>query len=722
MVHLLAPLLAISGAAALCGEVVWMRRLALATGSTGLALTLTLAGYMAGLGLGGAWAGRRTWRNAPRGYGALELTAAGWMVAFPWLLDVAAPLFHGNRITTALTAAAIVVPPGLLHGATLPAVSAALSDARDVSRLYAANTAGAVVGVLLGTFLLMPAAGLRGTELAAAALAGTVGLAAMSISRRPRTADEPSLPGRAPLGVLAAAALAGGAALGLEVVWSRLGALLLGSSVYAVAIVLAVFLAGIAAGAALGRRLGAGALGGSLVALGLLAIAGTLPWRALPHALGLAWSGLGEAGLLPAGAALLAVAMAGAPVASGATFSAALAGAGGGPTRAAGRVLAANTLGSVIGATLTGLLLVPMLGLRGATLLLGSAAVVGGVALLPWRKGAAALLGACLLALVSPAWDPALYAVGVGLRVGEFADLSPRAIEKFAHDGWVLRYAEDGRTASVAVGESTRTGNLWLSINGKVDASTGDDMPTQELSGQLPVAISLSRAPDHAPRVAVVGLASGVTAGAALEAGAGEVTIIELEPRVIEAAAFFSAANRDVLADPRATIVVDDARAWLGRPGAPYDIIVSEPSNPWITGVSNLFTQEYWELGRRRLAPGGVFVQWVQLYALPPDGLRSLVATFHDVFPQSWLFETIPGSDALLVAIHEPNAALPSPHLLPLLPTLGPRGVTRLAGRVRRNTDDRPWIEFEAPRWLHRRTGVDNGALIERAAAAEGIE
>ena len=184
----IAALLALSGAAALCGEVVWMRRLALATGSTGLALTLTLSGYMAGLGIGGAWAGRRLWSRSPRGYGLLELASAGWLIAFPLILEAALPLLHGPRAQSAVTAALLVLPPGVLHGATLPAVSGALRTRADVGRLYAANTSGAVLGVLLGTFFLLPAAGLRGTECIAAAGAGAAGMMALGMApASPRT-------------------------------------------------------------------------------------------------------------------------------------------------------------------------------------------------------------------------------------------------------------------------------------------------------------------------------------------------------------------------------------------------------------------------------------------------------------------------------------------------------------------------------------------------------
>jgi spermidine synthase len=175
----------------------------------------------------------------------------------------------------------------------------------------------------------------------------------------------------------------------------------------------------------------------------------------------------------------------------------------------------------------------------------------------------------------------------------------------------------------------------------------------------------------------------------------------------VRASQSFVRENGDVLADPRAELVVDDARAWLARTRRTFPAIVSEPSNPWLAGVSSLFTREYWALARSRLEPGGVFVQWLQLYSLPSEAFRGLVRTFLSVFPQAWLFETIPGSDALLVA----TSSLP-PNL-GIEPVLGPEGLAVLAGRARLHTDDDPWVELVAPHWLHRSTGAINQQLID---------
>lgn len=716
-------MLALSGGGALVCEVVWMRRLALLTGSSALAVTATLALYMGGLGLGSLAASRvRGWR-APRGYGLLELSAAAWAISVPALLGVVAPLTIGGPAARLAAATLILLPPALLHGATLPALAPVLRASRDTGRLYAANTAGAVVGVLVGTFFLLPLLGVRGAELVGAACSATAGAWALTrpeaaSDARPRVQSPPPLDWAA----LLAAGVAGATGMALEVAWSRLAALLLGGSVYAFALVLATFLFGIAVGARVGRARGRAALGPALLVLACAAVGSTLFWRGLPHALGLLWSVTGPELWMPAAAGVLGLTFLAAPVASGAAFTAAL-DQPGAPTRVSGAVLAANTVGSVLGSVATGLWLLPAIGLRSAVCLAGAWSLAAGVALLAregrprWPTAAAGVGAATLLFVLSPAWDPALYAVGVGLRVHEFADVSPRAVERFAHDGWALRYYTDGQSASVAVGQSTRTGNLWLSLNGKVDASTGDDMPTQVLSGALPLHLLRARDPDRPLHAGVVGLASGITAHAALEAGANRVTVIELEPAVVEAAAFFSEHNGDLLHDDRAEVVVDDARAVFRRPGPAFDALISEPSNPWITGVSNLFTEEYWRLGRARLRPGGVFVQWVQLYALPPDALRGLVRSFQTVFDDVWLFETIPGADAVLIGTTPGARILPAEVAqLPLRPVLDPAGCRRLAGRARRNTDDHPWVEFAAPRWLHRQTNRENAALIQAAA------
>lgn len=695
---------ALSGAAALAMETTWLRRLALAGGSTGLATTLTLSVYMGALGVGALAAARVPHRGA-RTYAHLEVFAAGWVVTAPlWLSTAAELLPTAPTPRIVLLALALLGVPGLVHGATLPVLADTVPRS-GLARLYALNTTGAIAGTLLWPFVVWPVAGIRGGEWAAAALAVT---AAAIVFHHSHTAPPPRRHQAAPLHIapLVVVAVSGGAALAVEVCATRVGAMLVGGSVHAFALMLAAFLAGIAAGSELEERHRPARSEHILIALGIAILAFTASWRALPHAVALVFATGGEAAWLPGTVLVFALVLAPVPLLSGAAMSAAFRHASAAATTATSAALASNTLGSVLGAAVAGLIAIPALGLWGTPIAAAVICLTMGGALSQSRGRVFALMATALTLLV-PRWDPALYAVGLGLRVSEFADLSPRAVERFAHDGWELVDYTDGVTTSVAVGRSTRSGNLWLSLNGKVDASTGRDMATQELSGELPVRIAQALHPD--PSAVVVGLASGVTASRTLEAGAQRVTVLEIEPAVVDAAHHFEQANHGVLKDPRTTVEVADARAWLAREDSLHHVIISEPSNPWLTGVSNLFTREYWALSRRRLHPDGVFCQWIQLYALPPDAFRGLVRTFLDVYPSAWLFETIPGADALLIA------APSLPPDLPLAPTLGPRELRRLASMGPLVTDNDPWVELTAPFWLHRQTGTTNQALIEAA-------
>jgi spermidine synthase len=209
--------------------------------------------------------------------------------------------------------------------------------------------------------------------------------------------------------------------------------------------------------------------------------------------------------------------------------------------------------------------------------------------------------------------------------------------------------------------------------------------------------------------VLVVGLASGVTAGTALRDPRVErLVIAEIEPAVVAAEAFFRDVNGSPLTDPRSTLVVGDARAWLAAGEQRFDVIVSEPSNPWITGVSSLFTREYWTLVRSRLRPGGVVCQWVQTYGLGTDELRALLRTFRSVFPDAVVFESIEGADLLLVAGGDPARR----GLAPIAPLLDADGLARAAGSGWENTDDRPLVEWRAPFYLHHDTSESNRALL----------
>ena len=467
-----------------------------------------------------------------------------------------------------------------------------------------------------------------------------------------------------------------------EVAWTRLLALVLGSSVYAFSVMLATFLAGLAAGAALGtrwaagttepraalRRLGAVLAVGALAGYATLHVLPALPatYAAAFHGLGLADEGAGLAGravrLVALEFAVAGVVMLPAAVCAGMVFPLALGIAVGDPRRigrTVGALSAASTAGMIAGAAVAGVVLLPLAGLQGSLL----AAVAAGLFLAAvvrgrgarrsgGRRGLAAA-GAGVLAAVlvaaRPPWEPLVMNSGVfqyapELGVGARTRDGFRAAQQ--DDTEVLFY-EEGLTANVLVARQRSTDNVWLSIDGKIDASSRSDLATQLLLGHLPM-VWRGAGQDDA-RAAVIGYASGITTGAVTRHAPARVAAVEIEPAVIRASVLFDDVNHRPFDDPAVRLVETDGRTFLAAEGDPYDVIVSEPSNPWMTIAANLFTREFFEAGRGRLAPGGVFSQWIQLYGMRPEDLRSLVATFAAVFPRVAVFWGIPGRDLVLL-------------------------------------------------------------------------
>jgi spermidine synthase len=294
-------------------------------------------------------------------------------------------------------------------------------------------------------------------------------------------------------------------------------------------------------------------------------------------------------------------------------------------------------------------------------------------------------------------------------------------------------FYRDGVSSTVSV---HRVGDkTFLRVNGKTDASTGADMPTQLISGHLPLLVH-----PEPESVLIIGMGSGVTAGAVTRYPVRRIDLIEIEPAVIEAAQFFAHANHDVLKDPRVRVVIADGRNFLMTTPERYDVIISEPSNPWIAGVASLFSLEHFEHARSRLKPGGLMLQWVQTYGLSPDDLRMIVRTFRAVFPavsvwtaspldllllgsaQSVVIEPAalaqryaehPGVRADLERVGVRHGAAVAGYL-----ALGEGDIARLTEGTRLNTDDRLAIEFSAPRAVYLDTVGPNLAAVAAARQA----
>ena len=401
--------------------------------------------------------------------------------------------------------------------------------------------------------------------------------------------------------------------------------------------------------------------------------------------------------------------------------------------RDVGVVYGANTVGTIFGSVAAGFVLIPAIGIQHTVLLAAAANLVAGLVAVAAGRPAratrlvvlAAVPAVILAAVALPRWDPRMMTAGVPIYAAEMVKGGVDAVRASQRRRELLLYAE-GLSTTVAVTRSPTA--TTLSVNGKTDAGNSRDMVTQLLLGHLGAALH------PAPRRAlVIGLASGITAGAVAQHPLEAIDVAELEPAMRDAARFFEKENRNVLADPRVRVLEGDGRQILAAAARPYDLIVSEPSNPWIAGVAGLFTREFYESARSKLAPGGVMVQWLQAYSIFPADMQMVVRTFQEVFPHVSIWVGSLG-DVLLVATAD-TVRLDQSVLDERLRTspgvredferyrwtegglafrffLGEEDVRRFAAGAAINTDDRPLLEFSAPLALYGTSASENKAFM----------
>lgn len=772
----------VSGFAGLVYQVIWLRQFTLIFGATAYASSAVLSTFMGGLALGAYWAGRRAddWLDEPlTTYGKLELGIAAYAALIPWLLDRLTPFldlawrlgadrhFALLGLLKFVAIAILVLPATTLMGATLPVLSRVVTRSTrslggGVGALYAVNTFGAVVGTATCAFYALPAFGMKRTLIANITLNVLVGIVACVAGqrfgevRRPTVEaqnEDPAVdhPSR---GLILAFAASGFAAMVLEVAWTRGAALVLGSSVYAYASMLTAFLLGLASGAAsasrfLERRRGAdarAALAVVLAAAGLLSFVAAYAMQSLPRLSAEIYYRLSPSPegwwLAQVGLALLV--MFPTTYALGWVFPLVLEATGGSRRMVAtsvGRIYAANTAGTIVGAAAGGFLLIPLMGV-GATLvavaalqlLLGAALFPGatiGSSRLRGSLAAACVGGALLCVAMRPQWDVLLMNSGVYMYVynAEGKEGWTGFIENVRESNHIL-YARDGLTATVVVGYQPSPTEQYVTVNGKTDASSDGDIETQIMLGQIPLLFHV--APQD---VLVIGLGSGITVGSAATHPVEHIRVVEVEEAMVEAARLFGPFNHNVLDDPRVTLSINDARNELQLNPMDYDVIISEPSNPWMTVASNLFTDEFFQIGRSRLRPGGVFGQWIQTYSLTPEDLRSILAGFHRAFPHTLIFGTCGISDLIVIGSDRPlvlDTAALEPRMAPLwiraemarvdirsatdlavLLQSGGEAITELVRGVTANTDDNGLVEFAAPKSLHLETEKANMSMLQ---------
>ncbi len=693
----------VSGVAGLLYQVVWTRYLALFLGHTSYAVVAVLAAFMGGLALGNAWLGAKVdrLRRPLFFYAGLEAGIGFYAVLFPryyeWIHDLFLGVVRsvhpegGSRLALQfLFAGVTILFPTVLMGATLPAltryVTRSLGELRGkVAALYAINSTGAVVGVVLSDWWWIPTLGLETVVYLGAAMSLSIALVTYVVSARTddlhqqsgavsHPSDDETFSPLELKVALVSAGVSGFVAMLYEIAWTRLLGLALGSSTHAYSLMLATFISGIAVGSWLisGWKRRWNTL--TAFAVAELALAGTLFVSMWFYDLLPFWFSQ-LAGLLarrPEAYPLYEVfqgvlcflVMFGPAVCLGMTLplvsrvaTAEISRTG----RSVGRVFAVNTLGTVLGAALTGLWLLPSLGLATTFAFGVGLNILVGLAVLGARRGAmtkflgAGVAGTVLLTFVAsvfldPRWTR-------GFLLGLWRDPRPPAtVEEYRSRTkmFALPYFKDGAGSTVAVigvdDPDNGTRELSLRVNGKSDASSGDDMSTQLLAGHIPMLLH-----PNAVNALVVGAGSGVTVGSLLQhPTVTNVDLVEISPEVRDAARdHFDKLNHDALRNPRCRTVIEDAKTFLKTTPHRYDVIVTEPSNPWMAGVAAVFSREYYEDCRERLAPGGIAAQWVQTYETDDATFETVVATFGSVFPYLSLWHTSVG-DLLLVGSVEP--------------------------------------------------------------------
>ena len=682
---------AASGCAALIYEIVWFHLLRLVIGASALSVGIVLAGFMGGMFLGSLLFARLVppERNSLRVYAFLEIGIGIFGLLMPLVLPAVRFIYVGlvgygslGIVLRAAIAAALLLPPTALMGATLPAVARRYSHGRrgmsGIASLYAANTTGAVIGCLLCGFYLLAVWDVWVATVTAAVLNFAVGWFALRLGRgaredvRPAAVHSTALaarPAAKGLAVYVAVAFSGLTALGAQVVWTRLLTLLFGATVYAFAIILAVFLAGLGIGSAAAAyllRRGQDAWRGlafsqlALVPAALLAaylLADVLPYGSPPASTPI--SALHGLHVLRAIAVILPAA-----VLWGTSFPFALAAAAGrgeDTGRSSGRVYAANTLGAIIGALGVSFWAIPTFGTRWAEQSLVIASALSAATLF-YVLGRAPEVPRTLggLASIRRSWTPSpAWALAGGALAA--AVLPGPSIAFLAHGRylwWVnprdqYPYVAEGAASTVAVHVGP-DGYRNFHVSGRVESTNNpSDLRLERMLGHLS-----ALAHPRPESVLVVGLGAGITAGAlAQHPEVKHITICEIEPRVVGAASLFAVENYGVLKDGKVKIVFDDARHFLATTREKFDIITSDPIHPWVRGNSVLFSREYYAVVRSKLKPGGIATQWVPLYETSEEAIQIQMKTFMDAFPDGTVWNSASngkGYDVVLLGRNQP--------------------------------------------------------------------
>jgi len=787
-------LFVISGALGLIYQIAWFKYLSLFLGNTTYAQTIVLATFMGGLAIGSAWWGRKVdhAEHPLRLYAFLELGIGIYCLVYPKFLELLKSVFISIVVSLQLpsdgtavlllkflTSLCSLLIPTILMGGTLPILVRFISrkleeSGRNIAILYFLNSLGAVVGSLLAGFFFIRILGLSTTIYFAAVvnllIGGLVILLSMVStewrSNKTEETEQPEIffPRREIILAIVVAGISGLAAMIYEVTWVRLLIPVLGSSTYSFSLMLVTFISGITIGSFivssliqrvknLSAMLTWCQVGIVLSMLATIPLYARIPYEFWKVASFLTRSDATYPIFLTIqfffGFALMIVPT----IFLGMSLPIATRIASRGINvlgKSVGNIFAVNTLGTVIGSLLAGLVLIPLIGVKHAIEvgigfnLLAALLVILFTGSVPRRQMFIAL-SVIIFAVASysifiPSWNSGAMLSGVFRRIHLNVEL-PTSYADFVDREKMTKvfFYKEGTTATIGVieGGVGSEKQKILIVNGKPDASSKADLPTQMLLGQLPCFIHKN--PQNA---LVIGLGSGVTIGSVLTHPVSRVDCVEISSGVVEALSLFDEVNHRPLSDPRTNLFIEDALAYLKITPRMYDIIISEPSNPWIAGIGNLYTTDYFEECKRRMNSGGLMVQWFHLYEMNDDLFKMVVRTFQSSFEYVSIWEPL-SKDVIMIGSNQPlvldidrmqadiamksvkedlqRINIPDIATLLSLEMLSPGSVLRYVGVGDLNTEDHPRLEYGAPKAFFIGAGVSELVRFDERLRCDSV-
>lgn len=723
----------VSGLTALIYEILWEKKLELSLGTSAEGLTTILSTFFIGIAIGSLLFGNLAEKVKVSKllliYGFIEIAIGG--------LASLTPLIFSNPNQMSFL---YLVLPTTLMGGTFPIVTKILATPQNlkdkVSLLYGLNTLGGIFGIILSSYLLIRLLGINGSLYLAAMINVLIGISLIALSLtnqlylefikvlKEKPEKDSSKPNNLAYHLfLLCFFLTGFLSLALQILWTKTLSLVFGATFYSFSIILIIFLLGLALGGLTAKSLNPNrarfwfGLALALVAIWILLslpLFNNLPQLFIKLLLASPNFFWGQISIFIISSLIIFPAT----YLFGVSFPLAVQLYKSNSTdigQNIGRVYFANTFGAVLGPLAVYFFALDQLGIQRSIILV--ALIYGLLALLFLKKSK-------LLVIFLSLSISSLIFVNFKWFGWDRAELTQgRYINRLGYfPGTKMLYYKEGKNMVVSVREGVNQG-LSLQLNGKTDASTIADLDTELLFSHIPLIFS-----PQSKKTFMIGLGSGISSGAISTYPVDQIDIAEIEDAVLEAEEFFKTHNQHILADKRVRLIRDDARSYLTHTNNQYDLILSQPSNLWMSGVSNLFTKEFYQLAANHLSDRGIMVQWIQNYNISQENLKIAIRTFASVFPNFTIWADYKGLNIFLISSStntdnlKINDDLP-PSLPPQLLRIGidhpselfdfyissHQNIIEKIGQGKINTDNFPWLEINTPSDIY----LANGSNID---------